>query len=348
MPDNPVLKIGAKITAIPVVHGSGDFAWAVRQTMLAQTFDCLAVPLPESFQPLVQQAVLEFPAPGIVVQKDFAGVGWQPEEQWSAESGENEPVESGASYVPIDPCQPVIAAIRTAMGDRMPIRFIDLETSRFEPHSMTLPDAFALKQVSVEQYAAAVVPFLNKPNHQQWNRRVAHIAHRLRELSVDYQNILLVVSILDWPWVRQAFNNPELERFDAEPVYDCERFSVEHDSLYFLLGEIPYITELYERARSNLESDAELSIDGVKELLVSARDAYRGEYGNRARKVTPRTLATCLKYIRNLTLIENQLSPQLITIVNAAKQIVGDGYALSVLTTAKKYRYQSETGQSEI
>ena len=348
MSGNPVLKIGPKITALPVVHGSGDFAWTVRQTMLAQNFDCLAVPLPESFQSNVQQAILDFPTPGIVVQKDFVGEGWQSEELWSTESEDDESTQQGASYVPIDPCQPVIAAIRTALGDRMPIRFIDLETSQFEPHSMTLPDAFALKKVSVEQYAASVVPFLKKPEHPQWNHRVAHMAHRLRELSVDYQNILLVVSILDWPWIRQAFSNPDLERFEDQPSYDCERFSVEHDSLYFLLGEIPFITGLYERARSTLESDAELSIDGVKELLVSARDAYRDEYRNRARKVTPRTLSTCLKYIRNLTLIENRLSPQLITIVNAAKQIVGDGYALSVLTTAKNYNYQSEIGLSEI
>ena len=350
MASNPILQIGPNITTLPVVHGSGDFAWAVRQRMLAESFDCLAVPLPYSFQPLVQDAILGLPTPGIVIQKDDVGFGetnpWQGE--WSSEETEEELGEPGASFVPIDPCQPVIAAIRTALGEHLPIRFIDLETSYYKPHSVTLPDSYALKQVSLEQYAASVLPFIQRPDNQQWHRRMAFMAHRLRELSIDFKNILFVASVLDWPWIRLAFNNPELERFEHEPTCAPERFSVEHDSLYFLLGEIPFITNLYEQARASLESDDKLSIDGVKELLISARANYRQEYGNRARKITPRTLATCMKYIRNLTLIDCRLSPQLITIVNACKQIVGDGYALSVLTTAKQYAYDNLSGMEKV
>ena len=39
--------------------------------------------------------------------------------------------ESTHSYVPIDPCQPVIAALRAAMSEHIPRAFIDLETSQF-------------------------------------------------------------------------------------------------------------------------------------------------------------------------------------------------------------------------
>ena len=351
METSGVLQIGPNITAIPVVHGSGDFAWAVRQAMLSASFDCLAVPLPESFQAPVEEAIFDFPTPGMIVQPDFgvSSYGSSFDSNWDGdEDNSDDSPKIGASYVPIDPCQPVIAAIRTAMGERLPIKFIDLETSHFEPCSVTLPDAFALKQVTIQQYAASVLPFLQRPVSEQWARRTAHMAHRLRELSVDYKKILLVTSVLDWPWIRQSFQNAELERFEHQPVYDAQRFSVEQDSLYFLMGEIPFITGLYERARANLESDDKLSIDGVKELLISARSSYRVEFGSRARKITPRTLAICLIYIRNLTLIDSRLSPQLITIVNACKQIVGDGYALSVLKQAKEYSYDSETGLGKV
>ena len=46
-------------------------------------------------------------------------------------------------------------------------------------------------------------------------------------------------------------------------------------TLLFLLGELPFITGLYERARAELEDDENLSIDGVKELLLTAREDYR-------------------------------------------------------------------------
>ena len=40
------LHIGEKISVLPVIHGSGDFAVEVRRVMLSQRFDCVAVPLP--------------------------------------------------------------------------------------------------------------------------------------------------------------------------------------------------------------------------------------------------------------------------------------------------------------
>jgi hypothetical protein len=40
-----------------VIHGSGDCALEARRLMLAERFDCLAVPLPASFQTDVETAV---------------------------------------------------------------------------------------------------------------------------------------------------------------------------------------------------------------------------------------------------------------------------------------------------
>lgn len=341
-----VLKIGPHVTAIPVVHGSGDFAWEVRRLMMSQSFDCLAVPLPASFQDAVEQAVLQLPTPTVVFQRDLEDYQheWTPE----SESASDEEVPTGASYVPVDPCQPVIAAIRTAMGDRIPRSFIDLETSRFRPHSRSLPDAYALKNLSLDKYAAAVVPFLDAPQQDQLKSRIAFMACQLRELSVDYQNILFVTSVLDWPWIRQAFLDSETEVPEPEPVEEVETYQVQSDTYYFLLGELPLITGLYEQARAQLESDDNLSIDGIKELLLRSRDTYLEEYKNRARKITPMLLAQCLKYIRNLSLIEDRFTPQLTDIVIAAKQVAGDGYALHVLENAKHYPYQQGLGLPEV
>jgi hypothetical protein len=342
-----LLKIGPHVTALPVVHGNGDFAWEVRRTMMAQQFDCLAVPLPESFQESVEESILKLPRPGMVAQREI----FDPDRSWTAWSQASENADHGfegsvdssdseslqASYVPIDPCQPVIAALRTAIGEHTPRRFIDLETNRFQPYQQTLPDAFALKRLPIERYAAAVLPFLRPDSTDQWRNRINHMAWQLRELSVDFKNILVVLSVLDWPWVRQAFHDRDLKRPEHEAVKEPESFSVDHDSLYFLLGELPLITGQYEKARQQLEDDEHLSIDGVKELLIAARESYLEEHGTRARKITPKLLAQCLKYTRNLTLIDHRFTPQLATIVTAAQQCIGDTYALHVLETAKRY-----------
>ena len=59
-----VLSISEKITALPVIHGSGDFAIEVRRFMLEHDFDCLAVPLPPSFQDGTEEAILQLPGAG--------------------------------------------------------------------------------------------------------------------------------------------------------------------------------------------------------------------------------------------------------------------------------------------
>jgi hypothetical protein len=86
-----------------------------------------------------------------------------------------------------------------------------------------------------------------------------------------------------------------------------------------------------------LGDDSELSIDGVKRLLLTARGVYQRRLGTSARKITPLLLRQCLQYIRNLTLMERRLTPDLIHIVQAAQQIGGDTYAYYVLNTAKRY-----------
>ena len=56
------LTISPRIRVMPVIHGSGDFAIQVREELLARPYDCVAVPLPPSFQDEVEAAIEELPA----------------------------------------------------------------------------------------------------------------------------------------------------------------------------------------------------------------------------------------------------------------------------------------------
>ena len=257
-----------------------------------------------------------------------------------ADDGDEEPTHS---YVPIDPCQPVIAALRAAMSEHIPRAFIDLETARFVPNTAVLPDAYALKKVSVEQFAAAVLPAIERPQERQVRERIAHMARRLRQLEQKYKSILFVCSMLDWPWIREAYveragGRRRRTTWSKRPTL----YQPDERTLMFLLGELPFITGLYERARAELEDDENLSIDGVKELLITARKFYQDDLKRRARKITPHLLRQCLKYIRNLTLFEKRFTPDLYTIITAAKQTAGDQYALHVAETAREYPYAED------
>src|SRR5688500_15455832 len=105
-----LLQFSPRITALPVIHGSGDFALEVRRVMLASKFDCVAVPLPESFRQNVEKAIEFLPVPTLVTQEEppIYKTSWSPADDVASEEDNDEPDERQFNYVPIDPCQAVI------------------------------------------------------------------------------------------------------------------------------------------------------------------------------------------------------------------------------------------------
>src|SRR5580700_10796432 len=124
------LAISPRIRVFPIIHGSGDFAIQVREELLKRPYDCVAVPLPPSFQEYVETAIEQLPGISVVVQCD------------AETDGDADEAELGFSYVPIDPCQGVIAALRTARGERISREFIDMETPRFVSVTDAFPDPY--------------------------------------------------------------------------------------------------------------------------------------------------------------------------------------------------------------
>jgi hypothetical protein len=323
------LAISPRIRVMPIIHGSGEFAIQVREELLSRPYDCLAVPLPASFQEEVEAAVEQLPAISVVVQVD-------------ADTGDDDTdTQLGFSYVPIDPCQGVIAGLRTARGERIARAFIDLETPRFEPAGRSFPDPYALKRVSPERFAAALLAAIPPPSPGQHARRIAWMAARLRELEARHRSILLVCSILDWPWIRDAYQRrvepPQPDSFFT-PI---STFAVDPKTLIFALGELPYITGLYERGRRELLPDDNLSIDGVKEMVLDARERLKKKHPKIAQRITPQLLSVYFRYVRNLSLIDRRLTPDLYTLVVAAQQTAGDDFALALAETARTYPFNS-------
>ncbi len=317
------LLISPRVRVMPVIHGSGDFAVQVREELLSRPYDCVAVPLPPSFQEDVEAAIEQLPQISIVVQVD-------------AETGESEG-EPGFSFVPIDPCQGVIAALRTARGERIAREFIDLETPRFVAVTGTFPDPYALKQVNPRLFSAALLYAIPRPDPGQSTDRINWMAAKLKELESQYKSILLVCSILDWPWIREAYHTgsppPEQETFFS-PILS---FPVDPANLIFALGELPYITSLYERGRSELLPDDNLSVDGIKEMVIDARNRLKEKHPKIADRITPQLLSIYFRYIRNLSLLDRRLTPDLYTLIVAAKQTAGDDFAIALAETARSY-----------
>ena len=228
-----VLRLSPRIEIMPIVHANGDMAQEVRETLISRGYDCLAVPLPESVCPEVEAAIEDLSAISVVVI---------PENHQEDDEGR---AANMANYVPIDPCQPVIMGLRVAMGEEIHREYIDREVSVYEPEPLHVPDPYSLKTVSVAAYAAAALPSLPRPvPGSQQEARIAWMAFRLHELELEYEAILALCPLQDWPYLREAYLERKPYEAGDPPTGRPETYRVSETSLYFILGELPFITGL--------------------------------------------------------------------------------------------------------
>jgi hypothetical protein len=96
----------------------------------------------------------------------------------------------------------------------------------------------------------------------------------------------------------------------------------------------------------DLSDDENLSVDGVKQMVLAARDRLSADQPRAAQRVTPQVLSVFFRYVRNLCLMDRRLTPDLYTLVVAAKQTMGEAFALAVAETACEYPFTAAKGRS--
>lgn len=324
-----IFRLSSCIEVLPILHGSGDVAQEVRETLIGRRFDCLAIPLPPSLEDSLEAAVEDLPRISLVV------------------ATEPDRAEPTVNFVPVDPCQPVIMGIRVAMGERIARAYIDRDVAVFEPTPFTSPDPYALKRIPLATFAAALIPSLVAPTEetQQW-RRITWMAFRLHELELEFESIFCLCHVADWPWLRAAYRERQAYTLPDSSIDRPTTYVVEPRTVYFVLGELPFTTELYERRRAELLSDRHVTVDGIKELLLETRLRWTAGHHKEDQSipnwVTPHLLQRYLQYVRNLAFMEHRLTPDLYSLVLAAKQMAGDAFAIALLDTAKTYGFQAD------
>lgn len=341
-----VFSLDSWLTLIPVVHGSGAYASALRKELLTRTFDALAVPLPASFATDVIRGVQRLPALSAVVRLSAQ------EDRFDESDETQEPTDLRGTYVPIDPCQAVIAAIRFALGERKPIVWIDSQSDHIENHSPVFADCYAIRHTTLERFCAAMLPAIPPPDAGLGGgnliERINTMAEKILAMRNSYRSIVALCPLEAWPWLREAIQKkmadvaPDgLERSSdtesEEEFYETDLYAIDPRSYLFALGELPFITGLIELARQDFQDDDQMVAQGLKELFVTARSSYRQELAGRARQITPLLISQCLKYVRNQTLLDRRMTPSFYTLAKSAQQMMGDTYTMHLVNSAIEY-----------
>lgn len=335
----------AGVECVPIVHGRLAFALEVRRRLLGTPPRAVAVELPPSLTAAVDQALDALPRASVVLYRE------QP--RFLAP-------EASVGYVPIQPADGVVEALRLARGERLPVAFIDADVEAFAGRGVIVPDPHALHTLGLERYYEQCLPVLERqPRTALDDLREAHMAARLAALVAAHgAPVLFVGGMAHWEGIRRRLggrardadeagdagagrappaSGAALYRTDWQPV-EVQVHHPDGASLSHLMGELPYLVARYEEHRAGFELDDFDPTAALRRLLLEARDRlHRPDAPASFERTDSATLRLLLNYLRKLSVPHGLLLPDAYRLVVAAHGVVGNDYALAVLRLASAY-----------
>jgi len=313
------VKLSERITIVPILHGTGAIASHVRSLCMEQRFDCIAVDVPEIFQDDIGRAVEELPLIQALVAREEG--------------------EERCFYAPVDPCDAAIEGIRQSQQNHCPFFCIGHAPRQTEPVS-ALPDEHAIDTIGFDRFAALCLRAIGNPAAGSDDDCAgAYLATRLRELSANHGRILALVHFRRFARTVRRFYTPgALQPAGAATPYRISTHYIHPDHLYFALGELPFITGKFEQERLDPFAAPVDVKNEIKNLFRETRDDYYDDK-NAIAALSPVRIQAALTFSRNLTVLQSRLIPSLFDLVEAAKGVGGNGYALRILRNARYYPY---------
>jgi len=316
-PDAASLQRG-RFTYFPVVPGRLEFAIEVRQALLRERPEVVAVELPSTLRDAWMRAVERLPEISVILYADD-------------KAGSSE--EERAVYVPVEPADPFTEAVRTGVEIGAEILFADPDLGS-RPHLPdTYPDPYAIRHIGLARYLEAyrVYP---QPRSDEIARHAAGIAWKLQGANPEARVlVVLALNLLD-P-VLDAMEEPQ-----AQPLVRTRREGIQlinphPDCLGEITVEYPALQWRYEGFRGDLSDSNRIDrLHAQLGLFREAEKEYEIHTGERIAHWQRRLLA---RYTRNLALGENNLSAGIFDLTVAARALADDNYAWDVWEVANRY-----------
>ncbi len=219
-----------RLTIVGVAHYRVELADVVRRVISERAPAAVAVELPSTLQTAVLQAVRRLPLLSVVVY----------------ELGSGETV-----YLPIEPTDPLVEAVRSADERGIPVSFVDLDLDAWPSYRSPVPDPYTIVRLGYEAWADALRAAPRGRGGLD-ARREAGMAARAARLAREADGpVVLVCSVEHVDGVRAALTEPAPDALLAKVRRESVSvFHLHPECLGEVLGEMPLAAAAYELHRS--------------------------------------------------------------------------------------------------
>ncbi len=305
----------------PVVPGRMEFAIEVRQAILEARPKVVAVELPHTCEEFYLRAIDRLP--------QYSALMYPTPDASDLD-------EDSFVYVPVEPCDPFVEAVRTAREIDAEVLFIE-PALQDRPHvAAQYPDPYAVRRIGLDKYTEAY-RLQPPPRDQELEAHGAGMAWRLQGAD-PFAETLIVVSFNLLDPLLDAMQIPQEEPAKRVKASRVRLVNPDPECLAEITTEMPYLQQRYELWRITRQEDALIDRQRANfDLLREAEAHYHKNTGDTVSHWQRRLLA---KYTRNLARTNHDLVAGLFDVTVAARSIVDDNYGWEVWELANKYPAQ--------
>jgi len=306
-----------KVRIVPVLHNRVEFACEVRRQFEEFRPHRVAVEYPATLQEHILAGIKRLPLLSVVTYQEGDG---------------------SCVYLPIEPTDGQVEALRLALERDLPTHFVDRDTEGYPLDLSPMPDSYALTRIGHFLYCQAYLR-LSRDTERflEDDLREKTMAYHLQRLSQTGERILFVCGMFHFPDVLSMLNEPQTEVIGKRHREGVGLAHLHRDSSREVLTEMPFLASRYEQERTKgTEIDrAEINHD----LIKIAREKH---LKNSREDLSRSQLRVLYRFARNYALLSGGLVPSFYQLIVASRGASDDNFAYEVWDKGCDYPWQSE------
>jgi hypothetical protein len=306
------------IRLVPILHNMMEFAMEVRRQFEEFRPDHVAVEYPDTLEEKILQGVKRLPLLSVVYYEETDG---------------------SLIYLPLEPTDGQVEAIRLGLSKGLPVHFIDRDTEGYPLDFSPMPDPYAVKRIGHFMYCKAYLRIHKKGSTPEDTLREKTMAFHLQRLSKTQERILFVGGLSHLPGLLGMLDHPQTQVIGRRKRRGIGLAHLHEESSREIMTETPFLAAAFERARSggSLEQLDRLKING--DLITLARENH---WKNNKEKLSHSQVGILNKFARNYALLTGRLIPSFYQIIVSARGAADDNFAYEVWQIGSEYPWQTE------
>jgi hypothetical protein len=308
------------VRLVPIIHNRVEFALEVRRQFSSFRPELLAVEYPSTIEERILEGIKRLPLLSVVYYEEE---------------------DHTFIYLPLEPTDGQVEAIRLAVSEGLPVHFIDRDTEGYPADRTPMPDPYAIKSVGYWRYCRSYLEIHPEPLESPRDQlREKTMAYHLQQLDQTGKRILFVGGLHHLPGLLTCLEKPQVPVIGRRKRPGVMLAHLHRESSREITTEMPFFAALYEGSRSSASDPVPDRLGAIDLLIKRATQSYAKEHKE---EVSGAQLRVFNRFSMNYALITGYLTPNLYQILIAARGAVDDNFAYEVWERATEYPWQTES-----